>query len=234
MPKTVLFLPGLLCDAGLWRAQVAALSATHDCVVADLTRDDGIDAMAARAIEGLPERFAVCGLSMGGYVALALMRLAPHRVDRLCLMDTSARPDTEAQARRRRGLMAMTRGNRFRGVTPRLLPSLVHPDRLAEPALGAEVMAMAERVGREAFLRQQTAILGRPDSRPFLPAIACPTLVASGEADQLLPLDHATEMREAIPGARLAVLPGCGHLPPLEDPDATTLLLCGWLNGGDL
>ena len=230
MPQTVLFLPGLLCDAALWRVQVEALGPNAHCVVADLTADDSIDAMARRAIEHLPPRFAVCALSMGGYVALALMRLVPERVTRLCLMDTSARPDTEAQARRRRGLMAMTRGNRFRGVTPRLLPSLIHPDRLSDTLLTAEIMAMADRVGREAFIRQQTAILGRPDSRPFLADIAVPTLVASGEADQLLPLDHATEMQSLIAGSRLAVLPGCGHLPPLEAPQETSLLLCEWLS----
>jgi pimeloyl-ACP methyl ester carboxylesterase len=129
--------------------------------------------------------------------------------------------------------MAMTRGNRFRGVTPRLLPSLVHPARLDDAALGGEIMAMAERLGAEVFIRQQTAILGRIDSRPFLPAIAAPTLVVSGEADQLLPLEHAAEMADAIPGARLAVMPGCGHLPPLEDPDNTTLLISKWLAGGD-
>jgi pimeloyl-ACP methyl ester carboxylesterase len=234
MRETVLFLPGLLCDATLWRAQVAALSAAMDCVVADVTLDDTLDGMARRAIETLPPRFAVCGLSMGGYVALALMRLAPERVTRLCLMDTSARPDTREQAQRRRVLMAMTRGNRFRGVTPRLLPLLLHPDRLSDAALSAEIMAMADRVGREAFLRQQTAILARPDSRPMLGRIAVPTLVIHGEADQLILLDHAAEMREAIPGARLTIMPGCGHLPPMEDPEATGLHLYEWLTGDGL
>jgi pimeloyl-ACP methyl ester carboxylesterase len=234
MRPTVLFLPGLLCDAALWRSQIAALSGEFDCCVADLAQDDAIDDMAARAIATLPDRFAVCGLSMGGYVALAVMRLAPKRVTRLCLMDTSARPDTPEQARRRRGLMAMTRGNRFRGVTPRLLPMLLHPDRLGDAALGDEVMAMADRVGRDAFLRQQTAILGRPDSRPDLPRIATPTLVAHGEADQLIPLDHAEEMRNGIPGARLEILAGCGHLPTLEAPDATASLLYQWLTADGL
>jgi pimeloyl-ACP methyl ester carboxylesterase len=229
MRQTVLFLPGLLCDATLWRAQVAALSAEVDCVVADVTLDDSIAGMARRAIEGLPDRFAVCGLSMGGYVALEVMRLVPERVSRLCLMDTSARADTDDQARRRRMLMAMTRGNRFRGVTPRLLPLLLHPDRLADAALGTEIMAMADRVGRAAFLRQQAAILARPDSRDFLPAIAAPTLVAHGEADQLIALDHAEEMRAAIPHARLHVLPRCGHLPPMEAPEDASRLLYQWL-----
>jgi pimeloyl-ACP methyl ester carboxylesterase len=143
-------------------------------------------------------------------------------------MDTSARPDSEQQARRRRGLIALARTGQFRGVTPRLLPQLIHPDRLDGP-LAAEVTAMAERVGRDAFLRQQQAILGRAESRPGLSAIAVPTLVAVGEADLLTPPELAEEMAAAIPGARLERLPGCGHLPPMEDPVATSRLLLEWL-----
>lgn len=234
MPRpALLLLPGLLCDARLWRDQVAALRDAAECRVADLTRDDSLDAMVDRAVRDMPERFAVCGLSMGGYVALALMRRAPERVTHLCLMDTGARPDTPEQARRRRGLMALIRSGRgaFRGVAPRLLPQLLHPDRAADPVLGAEVIAMAERVGRDAYLRQQTAILGRPDSRPDLSGIAVPTLVAVGEGDQLTPPELSREMAAAIPGARPEVLAGCGHLPPMEDPARVSALLWGWLAG---
>jgi pimeloyl-ACP methyl ester carboxylesterase len=230
-PQSILLLPGLLCDGRLWRDQVAALEALgHRCVLADLTLDDSIAAMAARAIAAVAApRFAVCGLSMGGYVALEVMRqAAPGHITRLALMDTSARPDSEQQARRRRGLIALARTGQFRGVTPRLLPQLIHPDRLDGP-LAAEVTAMAERVGRDAFLRQQQAILGRAESRPGLSAIAVPTLVAVGEADLLTPPELAEEMAAAIPGARLERLPGCGHLPPMEDPVATSRLLLEWL-----
>ena len=227
---TLLLLPGLLCDGRLWRDQVAALQGLVRCVVADLTLDAAVEAMAARAIDGLPGRFAVAGLSMGGYVALALMRMAPGRVSALCLMDTSARPDSPEQARRRRGLMALVRrGGRFRGVTPRLLPVLLHPDNLADQALCDEVMAMADRVGQDAFLRQQEAVLARPDSRPLLPGIAVPTLVAAGAGDQLTPPHLAREMAAAIPHAALRVIEGAGHLPPLEQPDATGKLLTEWL-----
>jgi pimeloyl-ACP methyl ester carboxylesterase len=167
---------------------------------------------------------------MGGYAALAVMRLAPRRVTRLCLMDTSARPDTPQQARRRRGLMALAARSRFRGVTPRLLPQLLHPDRLADAALGAEIIAMADRVGRAAFLRQQRAILNRPDSRPDLENIGVPTLVAVGSGDALTPPELAEEMAERIPGAVLRVIPDAGHLPPLETPQAVNELLRAWLD----
>jgi pimeloyl-ACP methyl ester carboxylesterase len=225
----LLLLPGLLCDARLWRDQVADLSAIAEPVVADLTLDDSFEAMAGRALTEMPERFALAALSMGGYVAFAVLRLAPERVTRLALFDTSARPDSEFQARRRRGLMALARGGHFRGVTPRLLPQLLHPDNLADTALTEEVMAMAERVGRPAFIRQQTAILNRPDSRPELGRIEVPTLVAVGEADQLTPPDRAQEIANGIPGAVLRVLPGCGHLPPLERPAPTSALMREWL-----
>jgi pimeloyl-ACP methyl ester carboxylesterase len=233
MAETVLFLPGLLCDAALWQAQLDVLSTSRICVVADLTQDDTIEAMAGRAIADLPDRFAVCGLSMGGYVALGLMRLAPDRISRLCLIDTSARPDSPEQSRRRRVLMAMTRGNQFRGVTPRLLPQLIHPDRLGDAALTSAIMDMAARVGRDAFLRQQMAIMGRQDSRPLLSDITVPTQILHGEADQLIPLEHAFEMAEAIPGARMMVVRKCGHLPTLEDPATLTSLLSQWLTCQD-
>jgi pimeloyl-ACP methyl ester carboxylesterase len=225
----LLFLPGLLCDGRLWRDQVAALDGVR-CVVADLTHDDSLCAMADRALRAVPAeaRLSVCGLSMGGYVAFEIMRRAPQRVARLALFDTSARPDTPEQLRRRRGLLALSESGMFRGVTPRLLPQLLAPTNVAGP-LGAEVMAMAERVGRPAFHRQQRAIMHRPDSRPDLAAIAVPTLVGVGEEDALTPPHLAEEMAAGIPGARLARIPQAGHLPPMEEPAAVTGLLRDWL-----
>jgi pimeloyl-ACP methyl ester carboxylesterase len=231
MADDLLLLPGLLCDGRLWRDQAAGLAGVARVVIADLTLDDSVDAMARRALAAMPGHFALCGLSMGGYVALAIMRLAPERVSRLCLMDTSAAPDSPTQAARRRALMRQLadKSLHFRGVTPRLLPSLLHPDRLGDAVLAGEVTAMAERVGRAAFLRQQTAILTRPDSRPGLPAIGVSTLVAVGAGDKLTPPAQAREIAALIAGARLEILPGCGHLPPLESPQRVTALLHAWV-----
>lgn len=222
-------MPGLLCDERLWHAQRSGLADCAEITVADLTRDDDIGAMAARALDSAPPRFSLAGLSMGGYVAFAMWRLAPQRICRLCLLDTAARPDSEEQRRRRRGLTALARQGRFRGVTPRLLPMLLHPDRLADEALAQDVMDMAARVGKEAFLRQQQAILLRPDSRPDLPGIRVPTRVLVGSADQLTPPALAREIAEGIPGARFDVLPGCGHLAPMEQPELVTAHLRDWL-----
>ncbi|HEY0207069.1 MAG TPA: alpha/beta fold hydrolase [Acetobacteraceae bacterium] len=223
-------MPGLLCDAGLWRHQLHALSPVADCAVADLTLDDSLEVMAARLMEGLPRQFSVVALSMGGYVAFELLRQAPGRVMRLCLMDTSARPDTTAAARRRRGLMALVaRGGRFHGVTPRLLADLLHPDRIGDAALVHEISGMADRLGKAVYLRQQAAILARPDSRPDLPGIRVPTLVAVGEADALTPPALASEIAAGIPGALLRTMAGAGHLPPLEQPEQVSAMLLEWL-----
>jgi pimeloyl-ACP methyl ester carboxylesterase len=224
----LLLLPGLLCDHRLWQDQVAGLSDIAAPQVADLTEDASLGGMALRALAAAPPRFALAGLSMGGYVALEILRRAPERVTHLALLDTGARADTEEQARRRRGLMALTRSGQFKGVTPRLLPSLLHPAHVDGP-LGHAVREMAERVGREAFLRQQQAILARPDSRPMLPGIAVPTLVAVGEQDILTPPELAEEMAAAIPGATLAHIPESGHLPSMEQPAAVNALLREWL-----
>jgi len=224
----LLLLPGLLCDHRLWQDQVAGLSDIAAPQVADLTEDASLGGMALRALAAAPPRFALAGLSMGGYVALEILRRAPERVTHLALLDTGARADTEEQARRRRGLMALTRSGQFKGVTPRLLPSLLHPAHVDGP-LGHAVREMAERVGREAFLRQQQAILARPDSRPMLPGIAVPTLVAVGEQDILTPPELAEEMAAAIPEATLARIPESGHLPSMEQPAAVNALLREWL-----
>jgi pimeloyl-ACP methyl ester carboxylesterase len=234
MPDSILFMPGLLCDARLWRDQIATLPRDTHAVVADLTQDDSLDDMAHRALAAMPGRFALCGLSMGGYAALALMRLAADRVTRLCLMDTSARADSSEQSRRRRGLIATVARNptqtaKFRGVTPRLLPMLIHPDRQSDAALTQDVIAMAERVGQAAFLRQQAAILARPDGRPHLPAIAVPTMVAAGAQDALTPPSDAEEMAALIPGAQLQIIPNCGHLAPMERPHEVSAILNQWL-----
>ena len=222
-------LPGLLCDGVLFDHQTTYLDEVASTWVADLTRHDSVSAMADFVLGTAPQRFALAGLSMGGYVAFEIMRRMPERVTRLALLDTSARPDTPEQHRRRRGLLALSESGRFQGVTPRLLPQLVHPDRQAERDLTDPIMHMAERIGQGAFRSQQTAIMNRPDSRPGLPDIDVPTMVICGRQDSLTPLDRSQEIAALIPDARLAIVEECGHLSAMERPHAVTALLRDWL-----
>lgn len=226
----LVLLPGLLCDAALWRDQIEALSDIVEATVADLSRDDQLGPMAQRVLSGAPESFALAGLSMGGYVALEIARQAPDRILRMALLNTSARADSHEQTAQRQALIDLARRGEFKGVTPRLLPQLVHPDRLNDSQLTGTVFGMAERVGREAFQRQQRVIMNRPDSRRDLGLIHCPTLVLCGRQDLRTPLAVSEEMAEKIPRARLVVAEDCGHLAPLERPQEVSTALREWLN----
>lgn len=231
----VAFVPGLLCDAQLWQPQLDALDGCADTWVADVTRDDSIAAMAARVLaECRFERFALAGLSMGGYVSLAIMRQAPQRLTRLALLDTQARADTPEATERRLALIELTKRGKFAGVPDRLLPLFLHSSRLDDPRLTGIVRSMANNVGAAAFLRQQKAIMQRPDARDSLSQIACPTLLLCGEHDLLTPIDRHEEMKQLIPGAQMVVVRGSGHLPTLEKPDETSRALAAWLELGTL
>lgn len=226
-------LPGLLLDADLWRHQCQGLGDIADISVADFRTQNNVADMAKSVLEMMPQRFALAGLSMGGYVAQEVMRQAPERVERLALMDTRACPDEAEVVSRRKGLMELARKGRFKGVTPRLLPMLIHEDRLEDKELCGRILAMAENIGRDGFIRQQQAILNRPDFRSDLARITCPTLVLCGREDQLTPVDAHREMAAGIATSRLVILEHCGHLPPMEKPEATTAELRRWLTEAD-
>jgi pimeloyl-ACP methyl ester carboxylesterase len=229
----LVLVPGLLCDALLWKAQIEVLQGQIKCWVADHTRSETMAGVAADVLRDAPfERFALAGLSMGGYVALEIIRQAHQRVDRLALLDTSARADTAEQMEKRRGLIALARRGRFIGVTQALLPLFIHKSRLADEQLVTTVKEMSRNIGRDAFIRQEEAIMSRADSRPLLAAIACPTLVLCGRQDAVAPLDRHEEMANGISGATLKVIEECGHLSTLERPADVSEALRAWLSAG--
>jgi pimeloyl-ACP methyl ester carboxylesterase len=227
-PLPTLLLPGLLASARLYAAQIPVLWQFGPVMVADHRRDDSMAGIARRLLELAPPRFALLGLSMGGYIAFEVLRQAPARVARLALLDTTARPDSPEQSARRRTLIELARDGRFGEVADLLYPGFVAPGRIDDQALRAEVRSMAAETGAEAFIRQQTAIMQRRDSRPELAAIACPTLVLVGAADQLTPPDRAQEIAASIRGARLVVVPDSGHLSTLEQPERVNAALVDW------
>jgi pimeloyl-ACP methyl ester carboxylesterase len=221
----ILLLPGLNCSPRLYAAQIPALWRLGPVMVGDHRRGDTMAEIARQILAAAPSRFRLAGLSMGGYIALEIMRQAPERVAKLALLDTSARPEAPEQTVRREQLIALAEKGRMREIMEVLWLLMVDPSRLKESVLRAEMDLMAEETGTEAFIRQQRAIIGRADSRPTLSTIACPTLMIVGASDQLTPPAHAEEIAKGIAGAKLVKLAGCGHMSPMEKPDEVTKLL---------
>lgn len=229
MSETVIFVPGLNCTRDLFEPQIAALSSKRPIQVADHRHDASLGAIAERLLAASSERFALAGLSMGGYIALEVMRRAPERVTRLALLDTSARPDTsEARANRER-MIDLAGSGRFEEVCDLLWSRLVHPDRQSDRDLERRVQTMARDTGPDVFVQQQRAIIARPDSRPSLAEVEVPTLVLVGADDVITPKEVAREMAELIRGADYVEIPHCGHLSTMERPDEVTGFLERWL-----
>ncbi len=188
-----------------------------------------MEGIARSILEQAPPTFALAGLSMGGYISYAIVRQAPDRVERLALLDTGVRADAPERRARRLELIALAEREGAGAAQDALMPVLVHKDRLADKPLVETVRQMAVDTGVEAFKRQQAAIMGRPDNRPLLAGIGCPTLVIVGREDALTPPETAQEIAAGIPGARLEIVPDCGHLSTMERPEAVNRALRAWL-----
>ena len=226
----LVMVPGLLCSARLYAPQIAALWPHGSMTVADHRRDSEMSAIAARILADAPPRFALAGLSMGGYIAFAMLRQAPDRIAKLALLDTSARPDTAEQSAAREKFIGMADAGKLGEIVEMLTPRFLHRSQHNNEALKKLVRDMAADTGADAFVRQQKAIMSRPDSRPLLASIRCPALVVVGDGDELTPPELAREICTGISGARLVVVPGCGHLSTIEKPDAVNAALAEWLS----
>lgn len=221
--------PGLLCTATMWSNQIFALEDVARAHVVDHTQHESISEIAAAFLADAPTEFALAGLSMGGYIALEIVRQAPERVTRLALLDTSARADAPERRARRLELNALGERAGAARVQRELLPMLIHKDRLGDEVLIETILQMGADTGVEALKRQHAAIMGRADMRPHLGAIRCPTLVLVGREDALTPLELSQELAAGIPGAVLDVVPHCGHLSTMEQPGHVSTALRQWL-----
>ena len=226
----VFILPGLLEDADAFREVIGGLSEVAECSVADMTRADTIAGLAAEALAQAPAGpLHLAGHSMGGYVALEIMRKAPGRIAKLALLNTHARPDSPEATENRKRLMALADKD-FEAVYEALLPRLMIEEHLKDPLLTGIISAMARAIGKEAFKRQQSAIIGRADSRPHLAAIRCPTLVVAARADALMPVALLEELAAGIPGARLAIVEDSGHMASIEQPGQVLAHMKAWIS----
>ncbi len=225
----VLCIPGLACSARLYAAQIPALWTAGPVTIARHTQHDSIGELGRSILAAAPGKFALVGLSMGGYLGFEILRQAPGRVAKLALLDTSARPDTAEQTESRRAQIRLAGTMPARALADAMFPRLVHPSRHGDVRLREVFGLMADEVGTAAYARQQNAIIGRPDSRPLLDRIHCPTLVLVGDGDELTPPSIAAEIANGIRGANLVTVPECGHASTLEQPSVVTAALLDWL-----
>jgi pimeloyl-ACP methyl ester carboxylesterase len=224
----ITFLPGLACDGEIWRDQLAALSPLRAVRVSDVhSRFATLPQMAAALLAEQAGDLLLCGTSMGGMLALEVQRQAPGRIKALALLASSARPDTAELIRLRSQAIALFEQGRMHEVLQANVPFAFDPAHAQ--ALLPRYLAMMERAGAAQLIAQNRAIMARADCRPMLPAITCPTLVVVGRSDLLTPPEHALEMAALIPGARLEVLPRCGHMLTWEQPRRVNALLADWL-----
>jgi pimeloyl-ACP methyl ester carboxylesterase len=226
----IVLIPGLLASPRLYAEQIPELWRLGPVTVATHTRDDSMGGIADRILGSAPARFALAGLSMGGYICFEILRRAPERIAKLVLLDTSARADAPEQSEQRRSQIEMARSGRLVEVADALFPKLVHARRWGDESLRRVWRDMVQEVGAEGFINQQMAIMGRPESRPGLGAIRCPTLMIVGDGDVLTPPERAEEIVQGIPGARLSLIRDSGHLSTLEQPAAVTKSMVKFLS----
>lgn len=225
----VILLCGQLCTERLWREQVAALQALCDVTISVQRAHDNVGAMARAILDSQPERFSIIAHAMGGFVAFEILRQASERVASLALLSTLAPADTPVQTSRREGYLRLVEAGKFAAVVEERIPILLHPARRDDEVLVSVVRKMAEDTGPDMFLRQQRAIMTRPDSRATLGAINCPTLILFARQDGIVTFEHQKEMCEGIPAARLEIIEDCGHLITLERPELVTKILADWI-----
>lgn len=228
--EPLVMLPGMMCDARLFQPQIEALSAHLPVTVAPLLWGERIEAIAAHILTMLPDRFALAGLSMGGIIAMEIMRRAPQRVSRLCLMATTPLAETPAQAAEREPLIIGARTGRLAEMLEKALPAECLAPAPARPAILETVRQMGLTFGSDVFVAQSRALQRRMDQQAAARRCHVPALVLCGEYDRLTPVKRHQLLADLIPHARLEVIAGAGHLPSLEQPEAVTRALLQWLS----
>lgn len=228
--SSIVLLPGLLCDAEIWSAQIAGLGGDHEVFCPGFLDHDSIEAMAEDVLSQAPATFALAGHSMGGRVALEVVRRAPERVERLALLDTGYRPAKPGESGGRHALIKTALEQGMEALAHDWLPPMVAPHHAADSALMARLTAMVARATPALFQRQTNALLTRPDAQPVLKTIGCATALIVGRLDGWSPLAQHEEMAALIPDATLTVIEDSGHMSPVEQPQAVSAALLAWMS----
>ena len=231
MRTTVVMLAGMMCDARLFAPQADMLAHDYDVLVPPPAPLATMTELASDILDKAPERFALCGLSMGGIIAMEMMAQAPQRVSHLALLDTNPLAETEAGIIRRNRQIEDVKAGRLAQIMAEEMKPMYLADSPDSSAILDICMEMALTCGDEIFITQSRALRDRPDQTDTLKAVTCPTLILQGADDRLCPADRHMLMHQLIPHAEYIQIEGAGHLPPLEQPEKTLAALKSWLSG---
>lgn len=226
----LILIPGLAGDAQMWQAQLLAMPMALKPVVTDVhQRHTTLQDMAQALLDEQAGDLILCGASMGGIIAMEALRQAPRRIKALALLGTTARPETDEMRALRESAVALFAQGRVNEVIEPNVAFAFHPLQAANKALVQSYLDFVSRAGAHQLIRQNQAIMARPDARLHLPLIRCPTLVICGDADQLTPPECSQEIAALIPGAELVMVPQCGHMLTMEQPETVNAALLAWL-----
>jgi pimeloyl-ACP methyl ester carboxylesterase len=226
----LVMLPGLICDELIWSGQAAALTAYRPVAINGYGNARDLASMARQVLDAVPGKMSLAGHSMGARVALEVFRLAPTRVERLALLDTGVHPLAAGEKEKRLAMFDIGKRNGMAALVDAWLPPMVHPDRRNDPAVMAPLKQMCLDADLDQFENQMTALIERPDARPLLASIDCPTLIGVGSDDEWAPVERHREIAAAIPGATLEIFEHAGHMSPFETPAQVTDSLQRWLD----
>jgi len=229
MKARLVFIPGLAGDGVMWRSQVEAF-ARREPVVTDVhMRHDSIPGMASALLAEVEGPLVLCGASMGGMIAMEAVRQAPARVAGLALLGTSARPENDEMRQVRENAIRLFEQGREREVIEPNVHFAFHPDHAQDPEIAKAYLEFVLRAGARQLIRQNRAVISRPDARAHLPQVKCPVLVMHGDSDELVPPECANEIAQGVPHARLEIVPRCGHMLTMERPCEINAALAAWL-----
>ncbi|WP_454781580.1 alpha/beta fold hydrolase [Legionella sp. WA2022007384] len=223
--NTLVFLPGVLSDHRVWSYQATHLQDLVHCQIIPFTHGNMTEDLLQRVLNHVEGKFFLAGHSMGGWLALELARRAPERILKLCLLNTSAQPDSEEKHQRRIEMIRTVEQGAFQTVAAALADNYVYDERVK-----AEVLSMFLSVGPQTFLAQQKILLARDECNSFLASLTMPTLVMHARQDKNFSLAVHAELADKIPHAKLAIIEDSGHMSPMESPQAVTALLRLWLD----
>lgn len=226
---TLVLVPGLLCDATVWQPVIDAFKKRLPVLVGDCSSQDSITQMAKDILDSADGDLFVAGHSMGGRVALEMVRLAPDRVAKLLLADTGVHPKREDEEAKRQVLVDLGNERGMGALAEKWLPPMVHPDRIDDGVLIGALTQMVERMSPKLHARQIKALLDRPDATSGLKDITCQTVLVAGRQDAWSPVEQHEAMLPHLRDARMKVIEDAGHFAPIERPSAFISVMEEWL-----